>query len=218
MERLNPTDLATYLAVTALLVATPGLATAVVLRNTLASGRGAGFATALGVAFANGGYALLAGGGFVAFLVARPEWVLGLRRGGAVLLALLGLQSLWRAFFPRSEAADPAAPTTRVRRRGFAEGAITNSLNPSVAIFYATYVPRFAFSDGSSAAAAGGFGARFAILALLHIGLALSVHSAYALSLGGFAGALSRPRARRILQAIAGVAFIALAVSSWAVI
>ena len=103
--------LASYVAVTALLVATPGAATAVVVRNALRGGRGAGLRTAAGVATANAGYGLLAALGLGAFLAARPDWVLGVGRVGAAYLAFLGLQAIWKSFGTGSVASDdPVSP------------------------------------------------------------------------------------------------------------
>ena len=86
-----------YFAFTAVLVATPGATTAVVVRNTLAGGRRAGMAAALGAAIGNTTHAVAAGLG-LAVLVARwPDALTAIRIAGGVYLGWLGLRSLARA-------------------------------------------------------------------------------------------------------------------------
>jgi threonine/homoserine/homoserine lactone efflux protein len=199
-----------YLAVTAVLVATPGLATAVVVRNAISGGRRGGMRTALGVAAANASYGLIAALGLSVFIAARPDWVIGVRRIGALYLGYLGLKELWsalRSWRDREASAtgDEAAPGGAApRRRDFAEGFTTNALNPSVAIFYATVVPQFLVSGS-------GFAAGFALLTALHVAMALSIHSLYAVSLGRLAETTTRPGFRRGLSLVAGVALVVLA-------
>lgn len=194
-------NLSAYVAVTALLVATPGVATAVVVRNALRGGRGAGLRTAAGVATANAGYGLLAALGLAAFLGQRPEWVLGVKRVGAVYLAFLGLQAIWKSFDRRA-----AASTTESTSAGtdWAQGFATNALNPSVAVFYATLVPQFV-------PAGQGFLRGFALLTAIHVLMAFSLHAVYALSLGRLADTTARPGVRRGLLLVTGFALVGLA-------
>ena len=88
---------AAYLTFTAVLVATPGSTTAVVVRNTLEGGRRAGLATALGAALANTTHATLAGVGLSILITTFPQIVFIVRVVGAVYLAWLGALSLRRA-------------------------------------------------------------------------------------------------------------------------
>jgi threonine/homoserine/homoserine lactone efflux protein len=194
-------NLSAYVAVTALLVATPGVATAVVVRNALRGGRGAGLRTAAGVATANAGYGLLAALGLAAFLGQRPEWVLGVKRVGAVYLAFLGGQAIWKSLDRRL-----AATATESNSAGtdWAQGFATNALNPSVAVFYATLVPQFVPAGDE-------FLRGFAILSAIHVVMAFGLHSLYAVSLGRLAQTTTRPGVRRGLLAITGVALVALA-------
>ena len=195
-------NLSAYVAVTALLVATPGVATAVVVRNALRGGRGAGLRTAAGVATANAGYGLLAVLGLAAFLGQRPEWVLGVRRVGAAYLAFLGIQAVWKSF-DRGES--PARTESPPAGTDWAQGFATNALNPSIAVFYATLVPQFV-------PAGQGFLGGFALLTAIHVVMAFGLHSVYAVSLGRLADTTTRPAFRRGLLLVTGLALIGLAV------
>jgi threonine/homoserine/homoserine lactone efflux protein len=200
-----------YLAVTAVLVATPGLATAVVVRNAISGGRRGGMKTALGVASANAAYGLVAALGLSVFIAARPDWVIGVRRVGAIYLGYLGLKELWSAVRswrnPVAAAAMDGVPgVAAAQRRDFLEGFTTNALNPSVAIFYATVVPQFLVAASTASFAAG-----FALLTALHVTMALAIHSLYAVSLGRLAETTTRPGFRRGLSVVAGVALVVLA-------
>ena len=88
-----------YLPFTAVLVATPGAATAVVVRNTLAGGRRAGMAAALGAALGNTTHAAAAGLGLAVLVTRWPAGLTAIRVAGAAFLCWLGIRSLsWFLF------------------------------------------------------------------------------------------------------------------------
>ncbi len=137
-----------------------------------------------------------------------------MRIAGAVYLAFLGAGSLRRAMVPVA----PAAGAVPVLEAGmssagaaadgwgsFREGLTVNLLNPAIATFYLVVVPTFV-----PAAAPRGY---FAWLAAFHVSLAFVCHAAWAAALGRVSGWLTRPPARRVLEAATGVALLGLAVS-----
>src|SRR3954454_5668431 len=89
---------AAFLAVSALVIVTPGQDTALTIRNTLARGRRGGGHTAAGVALGQLVWALAASAGLVALLRAWEPAFLALRIAGAVYLLYLGLTALRSAF------------------------------------------------------------------------------------------------------------------------
>ena len=119
-----------FVAVAALLVITPGADTLLVVRNVLGRGRGAGLATTAGIAagcFVHAGLSALG---------CRQSCALG----GDVRGRAPGRRRLsvcWTAL-ARGVAIDHASPDPAEApvRRSFSEGALTNVLNPKVAIFY----------------------------------------------------------------------------------
>jgi threonine/homoserine/homoserine lactone efflux protein len=194
-----------FTAITLPLVATPGASTAVVLRNAVAGGTRAGFATAIGANAGSVCYGLLTAFGVSVVLQRWPAVWLALRIGGTAYLAYLGVRSLLRArarTAARVVAASPVSPPalTRSAREGF----VTNVLNPSLATFYLVILPEFIPRGAPFVASA-------LMLTAIHVGLALTWHSTWAAAGGTLADTLARPRPRRTLEAVSGIALLALA-------
>ncbi len=211
MLPLPMTSLVAFVGLTALLVLTPGMSTAVVLRNTAEGGRAAGLATAFGIALGNASWAVAAGLGLGALLHRWPGALDTLRLGGAVCLTWLGAGSLRRAWTLRRAAAEDAGPGAHTRAPGwpvfFGEGAVTNLLNPSIPIYYLGSVPQF-IGRGDR------FAGAFALLGGIHVVMAFLCHGAYAVAFGQVARELSSRGRAWILHAVTGAALIALAAAS----
>lgn len=199
-----------YFAFTAVLVATPGATTAVVVRNTLAGGRRAGMAAALGAAIGNTTHAVAAGLG-LAVLVARwPDALTAIRIAGGVYLGWLGLRSLARAVTLDDGGLsivddDESRPRVLDHRPSVAEGVAVNLLNPAVITFYLVAVPTFVPSG-----APPGY---YVLLAATHVVMAFGFHVLWATGLDRVRRALARPAARRSLEGATGAALVALAVA-----
>lgn len=196
-----------YILFTFVFVATPGSTTALVVRNTLAGGRHAGLATALGAAIANSSHATAAGLG-LALLVARwPSSLLLIRVAGGVYLAWLGGVSVWRAL--RHADGGLPMPSERAtvadgqRRRYVAQGIMVNIANPSIVTFYLAGVPAFIPAGASSR--------YFALLAAIHVTMAMTCHAAWSLALDRVRQLFQRPAARRLLEGLSGLALLGLA-------
>lgn len=204
-------QLAAYLAVTTLLVITPGATTAVVVRNVFDGGAQRGMAAAVGAVVGNSTHATLSAIGLAAIFTRLPAAFLLLRAGGAVYLTFLGLRSVWGAWRPpppslpgglERRGADASA---RAVRSGFTQGLAANLLNPAVAIFYLTVVP--SFLNGSQRP-----GLRFALFAAIHVVMAFAFHSAWVWGLEAMRAEWTRPAVRTAVETLTGVALIALAV------
>ena len=120
-----------FVGVAALVIVTPGPDTALTVRNALLGGRGAGVATAAGVALGLAVWTAAASAGLAALLVASEPAFVAVKLAGAAYLVLLGAQSLvhaWRGR-PREDdgrAAGAAAPA----RWHCARGSSTTSATP----------------------------------------------------------------------------------------
>ena len=196
-----------FVAVTVPLVLTPGASTAVVLRNSLAGGVRAGLVTVVGINAGSLCYGLLTAFGFALALQRWPSaWTL-LRAAGIVYLAWLGAQSLLRAASPR-EVAVPGAepPVARAAWTNLSEGFVTNALNPAIATFYFVLLPQFIPRGAPVARSA-------LILTAVHIALAASWHVVWAAAGATLARTLGAGRPRQILEAVTGIALLALAVA-----
>jgi threonine/homoserine/homoserine lactone efflux protein len=198
--------LAAYVTFTFILVVTPGSTTAVVVRNTLIGGRTSGLAAACGAAVANSAYATAAGLGLAVVFARWPLALSGVRVAGAAYLGWLGLNNLWRVL---RHAENPPITTTpglsknRQHRGSFRHGLTANLLNPAIALFYLVVVPSFI--------SAGAPRVRFALLAAIHVAMALICHSAWAIAFDTVRQLFKPPGARRLLETATGVALIALA-------
>ena len=193
-----------FVAVTAPLVLSPGPSTAVVLRNSIAGGARAGLLTAAGANTGSFSYALLTAFGFAAALQRWPSAWLVLRWSGVVYLSWLGILSLLRVLRPPAARAQPSVEPAIEGWKSFAAGYATNVLNPSLAAFYLLILPQFV-PRGSP------FVMSVLTLAAIHIAMALSWHSSWALAGAKLARGLSRRRPRQLLDLATGVALLILA-------
>ena len=198
-----------FAAITIPLVLTPGASTALVLRNSISRGTRSGVRTALGINAGSLVYGLLTAFGIAVALQEWPAAWRALRFGGAAYLAWLALSSLRHAIGGRSSSmreadagrVDAHAPLARDLYEGF----LTNVLNPSIATFYLLVVPQFVPRGAPVARSV-------LLLSAIHIGLAITCHLTWAAAGGTLAHALGRSGPRRALEAISGMALLALAI------
>jgi threonine/homoserine/homoserine lactone efflux protein len=142
---LNPDLLLAYLAVATLLALSPGPDTMFVLASSASGGARSGVAATLGISSGGVVHASAAALGISALIAASPPAFEALQLGGALYLAWIGAQALYRlrrGFGERRSAAAAMTPVSAATsyRRGF----VTNVLNPKVAIFYVAFLPQFA--------------------------------------------------------------------------
>lgn len=204
MSGLDLSLILSYVSVTFLLVITPGATTAVVVRSALAGGTRAGIATASGAAVANAIIAIAAGLGLSVLLQRFPVILFAIRLAGACFLLWLACVNFARAWRPLARPLD--SPNRGAEREGspFRQGVMVNLLNPPIITFYLvlpTFLP-----------AGAGRGA-YAVLAAIHVSMAFVVHTAWSVSFATLRTLLTRPVARRLLDAAAGVAMLAF--SMW---
>jgi RhtB (resistance to homoserine/threonine) family protein len=197
-----PRDLLAFVAVSAVVICTPGQDTALLVRNTLTGGRSSGVATAGGVTLGIAIWAVAASAGLAALLQASEPVFQTLKLAGAAYLAYLGAQSLRRAL-ARREHGHPLAGTNPLSpKRAFRQGLLSNLGNPKIAVFFASMLPQFV-PEGS---------ASFAILlalGLVFCAMGLAWLTVYAVAVAHI-GRLLAGRARRALDAVTGVVLVAL--------
>lgn len=191
----------TFLALSALVVATPGPDTALVVRSSLA-GRRAGLATAAGVAVGQLLWASAASAGLVALLVASEPVFQAVKWLGAAYLIWLGTRSLLGAV----RGSTMAETQGTVAGNGFAQGVLGNLGNPKMTIFFSSLLPQFAQEF-----------AGLATLGLVFAAMTFAWLAAYAV-LASLAGAwLRRGPVRRAVEAVTGAALVALGLRlAWA--
>jgi threonine/homoserine/homoserine lactone efflux protein len=108
-----------FLAISVLVIITPGQDMTLVMRNTLVGGRRSGVMTGLGVATGLAGWAIATSAGLAALLLACEPAFAALKLVGAAYLIFLGLQALRAAVFPHASNGPPRGNVpARSRRAG----------------------------------------------------------------------------------------------------
>jgi threonine/homoserine/homoserine lactone efflux protein len=196
-------DLTLFLLAAAVVNLTPGPDMLFVLGRSAADGRRAGVLAALGVFTGCLLHVLLAALGVSALLATSPWAFDVLKWAGAAYLVWAGLSMLLR----RNEASAPGdmgrAGNTSRAGSPFWQGALTNALNPKVALFFLAFVPQFITpGSGSQAWAFVALGMVFNVGGLVVNGLVALGASAASrrLAAGGAA----------TIQRVAGVLFVGL--------
>ena len=156
-------SLAAFTAAAALLTATPGLDTALVLRTAASEGPRNALWSGLGIVTGCFVWAGIVGCGLSALLVASELAYNALRWLGAAYLLYVGFRMLRR---PRDSFVAPSMPQSR-GRGAYSRGALTNLLNPKVGIFYVSFLPQFIPSGVSVAPFTLLLGAIHGILGLI---------------------------------------------------
>jgi threonine/homoserine/homoserine lactone efflux protein len=201
-------DLAAFLAVAAVVIATPGPDTALTVRNTLSGGRRSGIFTALGVAGGQATWTLATSAGISALLLASEPAFAAVKLLGAAYLVALGAQALRAAFRGGStQEREPGRGLSRTLTplAALRQGLISNLGNPKMAVFFTSLLPQFTQRGDA------GFGALF-LLGLLFCSLTLVWLTAYAIAVATAGDLLSRSGIRRGREAMTGAVLIGLGV------
>jgi threonine/homoserine/homoserine lactone efflux protein len=180
-----------FLAVSVVVIVTPGQDTALTIRNALGGGRRGGVRTAAGVAVGQATWTLAASAGVAALLQASEPAFLAVKLLGAAYLVYLGLQTLLRRAAP--------ARAGGSSRRAFRQGLLSNLGNPKMAVFFTSLLPQFADSFAGLVA-----------LGLVFCTLTFVWLSAYGAAVAKAGDVLRRPAIRRALDWITGVVLVAL--------
>jgi threonine/homoserine/homoserine lactone efflux protein len=184
-----------YLLVVLTVVLVPGIDVLMVLRNTVGGGRSAGIATTVGIGTASAIQGALVSLGVGTLIVRSQPLFTAVKWAGVAYLVYLGLQSLrsaWRGHGPLSQA-DRAG-------RGFRQGFVCNITNPKMLVFYLSLLPQFV--DPAAPVWAW----------LAHAWVLPVVGCLWLLLVAALASTvrdrLLRPLARRVTDAVSGVAFV----------
>ncbi|HTN53889.1 MAG TPA: LysE family translocator [Anaeromyxobacter sp.] len=136
----DPHALLLFVGAGLLLNVTPGPDLLYVLGRSVGQGRAAGVLSALGIGMGCLVHVTAATLGLSALLLALPHAFDLVRWAGAAYLVLLGLRTLRaRGGTLAVQALSPVS-----RRRVLLQGALTNVLNPKVALFFLAFLPQFA--------------------------------------------------------------------------
>jgi threonine/homoserine/homoserine lactone efflux protein len=193
-----------FVGVAALVIVTPGPDTALTVRNALLGGRGAGVATAAGVALGLAVWTAAASAGLAALLVASEPAFVAVKLAGAAYLVLLGAQTLLHALRGRGDEHAREGGQRRLRPAAALRQGLLNDLgNPKIAVFFTTLLPQFAPAHGPAFLTLLAFG-------LLFCAMTFAWLCVYSVAVARAGRALRRPRVRRALDAVMGAALVAL--------
>jgi threonine/homoserine/homoserine lactone efflux protein len=197
--------LAAFVAVSAVVICTPGQDTALTIRNTLAGGRRSGIATGVGVSIGQAIWTLAASAGVVALLSASEPAFRALKLAGAVYLVYLGAQSIYAAFAHRGHDIDPkqqsvAKSKVTTASRALRQGVISNLGNPKMAVFFASLLPQFAPGGSTSFVP-------LLALGLFFCSMTVGWLTLYAIAIARVRGILAGP-VRRALDALTGIVLV----------
>ncbi|MEN3351718.1 MAG: hypothetical protein V7632_5353 [Bradyrhizobium sp.] len=128
-----------------LLNITPGPDTAYIIGRTIQLGWRGGAAAALGISCGCLVHVLGAAIGLSALLMASSTAFLAVKLVGAAYLVLTGLQMLLSRAKPVAAITEAGGET--LISRVFWQGALTNILNPKVALFFLAFLPQFVAAD-----------------------------------------------------------------------
>jgi threonine/homoserine/homoserine lactone efflux protein len=200
------TDFAAFLAVSAVVIVTPGQDTALTIRNALLGGRRCGVCTALGVVTGQAAWALATSAGIAAVLVASEPAFVALKLAGAAYLVFLGVQALRAALSTKPARTSALRSTSRrplASLVAYRQGVVSNLGNPKMAVFFTSLLPQFTHAGQSS------FVALF-LLGLVFCSLTLVWLTAYAVAIAKAGGVLRRPKVRRTIEGLMGAVLVAL--------
>jgi threonine/homoserine/homoserine lactone efflux protein len=190
-----------FMAAALALNLTPGPDMLYVTARSVSDGRTAGVLSAFGIAAGTLVHITALALGLAALLAAVPLAYDAVRIAGAIYLVVIGVQLIRR---PRTAADVAELPRSRLRVI-FAQGFVTNVLNPKVALFFLAFLPQFVDAHAGSPVP------QIVFLGLLFDIQGTLVNVAVAL-LASRGTAWLRASARRLalLQRLTGALFVAL--------
>jgi len=157
-----PTHVPLFILTTWLLAMLPGAGQALMVRQTLHGGLRTAWASIAGTCAGLLVWTTAAAAGLSAVLLADPGAYTALRVAGGVVLAVLGVTTLWSA---RKSAPPNQRPERASGQWGaFAAGLATNLGNPKAGVFAVSLLPQFLTPDGPVLASSIALGVLWAIV------------------------------------------------------
>ncbi|MDR5829953.1 LysE family translocator [Caballeronia sp. LP006] len=205
---LGITGFAFFLVAVFLLNVTPGPDTAYIVGRSVAQGRGAGIVSALGISAGCIVHTLACAFGLTAILAASATAFTVVKIAGAIYLIYLGVRLI---LAKHDKAVDAHAARTIAQaapkslHQLFAQGFVTNVLNPKVVLFFVSFFPQFVAADSQHKTLA------FLTLGLVFIAMSTVWNSFVAWIAGSVTERFSgKPGMKKWLDRGVGTAFVGL--------
>jgi threonine/homoserine/homoserine lactone efflux protein len=190
-----------FLAVSAIVVITPGVDMALVTKNALLQGRSAAQAAALGINVGIFCWTIAAAVGLAAVIAASATAFTVVKLAGALYLLYLGVRVLLASRHASSTFSTARRPVST--RAAFRQGVASNLLNPKIAVFFTSLLPQFVDKGHAGVRDLLLLGALFNVMGVIWL-LTYAVIAARGRDL------LNQPRVKRAFDRLSGVALIAL--------
>jgi threonine/homoserine/homoserine lactone efflux protein len=201
-----PAQLVPFLVVVMVMTVTPGPDMALVLRNGMRGGSRTAWWTGLGCCSGIAVHATAAVVGLSALLAASATAFTVVKLAGAAYLVYLGASALWHSSGKRGAVPEPVerpAPADIGRAAAFRQGAVSNLLNPKIALIFLTLLPQFV-SAGEPVVATT------AVLAAVFLALAVVWWRVFSWAVAALGRVLSRRQVRTVFERLTGVVLIGL--------
>ncbi|CAM3345045.1 LysE family translocator [Vibrio cholerae] len=195
-----------FLIAITILTLTPGLDTALVIRNTSRAGFADGCTTSLGICFGLFVHATFSAIGISAILAQSAELFQIVKMVGAAYLIWLGISSL-RSLMKTGQGIEVASLAHVQFRltRSLREGFLSNVLNPKTAVFYLAFLPQFINPDYSPLA-------QSLLMALIHFAIAMVWQCGLAGALSSAKNLLKNASFMRWMEGTTGVVLVVLGI------
>nr|WP_158162692.1 LysE family translocator [Vibrio mimicus] len=195
-----------FLIAITILTLTPGLDTALVIRNTSRAGFVDGCTTSLGICFGLFVHATFSAIGISAILAQSAELFQIVKMIGAAYLIWLGISSL-RSLMKTGQGIEVASLSHSQFRltRSLREGFLSNVLNPKTAVFYLAFLPQFINPEYSPLA-------QSLLMALIHFVIAMVWQCGLAGALSSAKNLLKNASFMRWMEGTTGFVLVALGI------
>ncbi|MFI6478800.1 LysE family translocator [Nonomuraea sp. NPDC050663] len=194
-----------FIGACVLVAMVPGVSTAIIMRQTIRSGRGSGLATTLGNETGILLWALAAAFGLTALLLASQVAYDIMRIAGAVVLLVMGAQALWQARRATAAAVELQGEVASGWRRPYLMGLGTCLANPKAAVFALSFLPQFV-PEGQNVPLT------LVALALIWVVVDTVWYGLVIWAVARAKAVLGRPAVRRRLEQVSGIVLIGLGV------
>lgn len=200
-------NMGAFLVAITILTLTPGLDTALVLRNTTRGGTWDGSITSLGICCGLFIHAFLSAVGISAILVQSAQLFMVVKLIGAGYLIYLGVTSLIALYKQKGGAIEVKEAQSHELNaaRSFKEGFLSNVLNPKTAVFYLAFLPQFINPEHSAMT-------QSMLMASIHFVIAMVWQCGLAAMLNVAKNFLANGKAMRWMEGTTGAVLVILGV------
>ena len=198
---MEPLQILTFAIVSLLLVMSPGPNGLLIASTVPISGKRAGFANTAGFVIALYLHGALSIFGISVLLLNSAAAFLVVKSIGAIYLIWIGIKSLISAFKHNETVGQVQPSAKKTVAKAFADGFLTNALNPKVSMFYVAAFPQF-MPIGENAAMWA------ALLVVVHSVLAAIWFSSMVMLFNKLASTVKNLVMQRLLKITTGIVFI----------